>query len=127
MKFLKYLLPATLSLLIATNVGSQDLNLDLKGKAKGKISSFKEAKINAYTQQFTDSIIMLSVNCCVYAFILASLNDEILPLAFPLRSRLRSWEPTLVAINKLKVAGNKYFKNFIFIYFPCMFFSYICL
>ncbi|MDC0863247.1 inverse autotransporter beta domain-containing protein [Candidatus Pelagibacter sp.] len=56
MKFLKYLLPATLSLLIATNVGSQDLNLDLKGKAKGKISSFKEAKINAYTQQFTDSI-----------------------------------------------------------------------
>ena len=56
MKFLKYLLPATLSLLIATNVGSQDLNLDLKGKAKGKISSFKDAKINAYTQQFTDSI-----------------------------------------------------------------------
>ncbi|MDC0235986.1 inverse autotransporter beta domain-containing protein [Candidatus Pelagibacter sp.] len=56
MKYLKYLLPATLSLLIATNVGSQDLNLDLKGKAKGKISSFKEAKINAYTQQFTDSI-----------------------------------------------------------------------
>ena len=56
MKFLKYLLPATLSLLIATNVGSQDLNLDLKGKAKGKISSFKDAKIHAYTQQFTDSI-----------------------------------------------------------------------
>jgi adhesin/invasin len=56
MKFLRYLLPATLSLLIATNVGSQDLNLDLKGKAKGKISSFKDAKINAYTQQFTDSI-----------------------------------------------------------------------
>ena len=56
MKFLRYLLPATLSLLIATNVGSQDLNLDLKGKAKGKISSFKDAKIHAYTQQFTDSI-----------------------------------------------------------------------
>ena len=56
MKFLRYLLPATLSLLIATNVGSQDLNLDLKGKAKGKISSFKEAKIHSYTQQFTDSI-----------------------------------------------------------------------
>ena len=54
MKFLKYLLPATLSLLIATNVGSQVL--DLKGKAKGKISSFKDAKIHAYTQQFTDSI-----------------------------------------------------------------------
>ncbi|MDA9838600.1 inverse autotransporter beta domain-containing protein [Candidatus Pelagibacter sp.] len=54
MKFLKYLLPATLSLLIATNVGSQDL--DLKGKAKGKISAFKDAKMNAYTQQFTDSI-----------------------------------------------------------------------
>ena len=56
MKLLRYLLPATLSLLIATNVGSQDLNLDLKGKAKGKISSFKDAKIHAYTQQFTDSI-----------------------------------------------------------------------
>ena len=56
MKFLKYLLPATLSLLIATNVGSQDLNLDLKGKAKGKISAFKDVKINAYTQRFTDSI-----------------------------------------------------------------------
>ena len=56
MKFLRYLIPATLSLLIATNVGSQDLNLDLKGKAKGKISSFKDAKIHAYTQQFTDSI-----------------------------------------------------------------------
>jgi adhesin/invasin len=56
MKFLKYLLPATLSLLIATNVGSQDLNLDLKGKAKGKISAFKDAKMHSYTQQFTDSI-----------------------------------------------------------------------
>ena len=56
MKFLRYLLPATLSLLIATNAGSQDLNLDLKGKANGKISSFKDAKIHAYTQQFTDSI-----------------------------------------------------------------------
>jgi len=56
MKFLRYLLPATLSLLIATNVGSQGINLDLKGKAKGKISAFKEAKMNAYTQQFTDSI-----------------------------------------------------------------------
>jgi adhesin/invasin len=56
MKILKYLLPATLSLLIVTNVGSQDLNLDLKGKAKGKISAFKDAKIHAYTQQFTDSI-----------------------------------------------------------------------
>ena len=56
MRFLRYLLPATLSLLIATNVVSQDLNLDLKGKANGKISSFKDAKIHAYTQQFTDSI-----------------------------------------------------------------------
>ena len=56
MKFLRYLLPATLSLLIATNVGSQDLNLDLKGKAKGKISAFKDAKMNAYTLRFTDSI-----------------------------------------------------------------------
>ena len=56
MKILRYLIPATLSLLIATNVGSQDLNLDLKGKAKGKISAFKDAKMHAYTQQFTDSI-----------------------------------------------------------------------
>jgi adhesin/invasin len=56
MRLLRYLLPATLSLLIATNVVSQDLNLDLKGKANGKISSFKDAKIHAYTQQFTDSI-----------------------------------------------------------------------
>ena len=55
-KILRYLIPATLSLLIATNVGSQDLNLDLKGKAKGKISAFKDAKMHAYTQQFTDSI-----------------------------------------------------------------------
>ena len=56
MKILRYLIPATLTLLIATNVGSQDLNLDLKGKAKGKISAFKDAKMNAYTKQFTDSI-----------------------------------------------------------------------
>ena len=56
MKFLRYLIPATLSLLIATNVSSQDLNLDLKGKAKDKISAFKDVKINAYTQRFTDSI-----------------------------------------------------------------------
>ena len=45
MRFLRYLLPATLSLLITTNVVSQDLNLDFKGKANGKISSFKDAKI----------------------------------------------------------------------------------
>ena len=56
MKFLKCLIPATLSLLIATNVGSQDLNLDLKGKAKDKISAFKDAKMNAYTSQFTENI-----------------------------------------------------------------------
>jgi adhesin/invasin len=56
MKFLRYLLPATLSLLIATNVGSQDLNLDLKGKAKGKISAFKDVKINAYTNEFNNRI-----------------------------------------------------------------------
>ena len=60
MKFLRYLLPATLSLLIATNVGSQTLNLDLKGKAKGKISSFKDAKIHAYTQQLQIALIHLS-------------------------------------------------------------------
>ena len=54
MKFLKYLLPATLSLLIATNVGSQDL--DLKGKATDKIEAFKEVKMNAYTREFTDRL-----------------------------------------------------------------------
>ena len=54
MKFLRYLIPATLSLLIATNVGSQDLNL--KAKATDKIEAFKEVKMNAYTREFTDRL-----------------------------------------------------------------------
>jgi adhesin/invasin len=56
MKILRYLLPATLSLLIATNVGSQDLNIDLGKKASDKISAFKEEKINAYARQYSESI-----------------------------------------------------------------------
>ena len=56
MKILRYLLPATLSLLIATNVFSQDLNIDLKKKAKDKISAFKDVKINAYTNEFNKRI-----------------------------------------------------------------------
>ena len=56
MKFLQYLLPATFSLLIATNVGSQDLNLDLKAKATDKISGVKDSYINSYTNKFTGEI-----------------------------------------------------------------------
>ena len=56
MKILQYLLPATLSLLIATNVGSQDLNLDLRKKVSDKISAFKEGKINAYAGQLSEGI-----------------------------------------------------------------------
>ena len=56
MKILRYLLPATLSLLIVTNVFSQDLNIDLKKKAKDKISAFKDVKINAYTNEFNKRI-----------------------------------------------------------------------
>ena len=56
MKILQYLLPATLSLLIATNVGSQDLNLDLGKKVSDKISAFKEGKINAYAGQLSEGI-----------------------------------------------------------------------
>ena len=56
MKFLHYLLPATFSLLIATNVGSQDLNLDLKAKATDKISGVKDSYINSYTNKFTGEI-----------------------------------------------------------------------
>ena len=40
-KILRYLIPATLSLLIATNVGSQDLKL----KATDKLLSLKDEKI----------------------------------------------------------------------------------
>ena len=52
MKILRYLLPATLGLLVATNVGSQDL----KATATDKIEAFKEVKINAYTREFTDRL-----------------------------------------------------------------------
>tara|TARA_B100001057_G_scaffold380401_1_gene386070 strand:+ start:1827 stop:2744 length:918 start_codon:yes stop_codon:yes gene_type:complete len=52
MKNLRYFFTAILSLLIATNVGSQDL----KVTAKDKISAFKKEKINDYTRQFTDNM-----------------------------------------------------------------------
>ena len=52
MKFLRYLIPATLSLLIATNVGSQGL----KKKATDKISAFKDGKINTLSNQISKSI-----------------------------------------------------------------------
>jgi hypothetical protein len=52
MKFLQYLLPATLSLLIATNVSSQDL----KAKATDKISAFKDGKINALSNKISEDI-----------------------------------------------------------------------
>jgi len=54
MKFLRYLLPATLSLLIVTNVGSQDL--DLGKKVSDKISAFKQGKLNAYAGQLSEGI-----------------------------------------------------------------------
>jgi len=54
MNILRYLIPATLSLLIATNVGSQDL--DLGKKVSDKISAFKEGKINAYASQLSEGI-----------------------------------------------------------------------
>ena len=57
MNFLRYLLPATLSLLIATNVGSQDLNSKgLKVKAKNKISAFKDGKINTLSNEISKNI-----------------------------------------------------------------------
>ena len=54
MKISHYLLPATLSLLIVTNVFSQDLNL--KANAKSKILDFKSGKINALSNQISESI-----------------------------------------------------------------------
>ena len=56
MKILQYILPVTLTLLIATNVSSQDLNLDLGKKVSDKISAFKEGKINAYAGQLSEDI-----------------------------------------------------------------------
>ena len=52
MKVSGYLLSATLSLLISTNVVGQDL----KVTAKDKISNFKDVKINAYTSKFTNRL-----------------------------------------------------------------------
>ena len=52
MKILRYLLPATISLLIATNVAAQDL----KVTAKDKISAFKDVKMNAYTNELNNRI-----------------------------------------------------------------------
>ena len=49
---LSYLIPATLSLLIATNVGSQDLKL----KATDKLLSLKDKKINSLSNQVTSGI-----------------------------------------------------------------------
>ena len=50
MKILRYFLPATLGLLIATNAGSQDQNV------KDKIISLKDSKINALSNQISESI-----------------------------------------------------------------------
>ena len=50
MKILRYFLPATLGLLIATNAGSQDQNV------KDKILSLKDSKINALSNQISESI-----------------------------------------------------------------------
>jgi hypothetical protein len=52
MKILQYLLPATLSLLIATSAGS----VDLKAKATDKLSSFKDGKINALSNQISENL-----------------------------------------------------------------------
>ena len=60
MKILRYLITVTLSLLIANNVLSQDLNIDLKKKAKDKISAFKDVKMNAYTNEFNKRIYLRS-------------------------------------------------------------------
>jgi hypothetical protein len=60
MKILRYLLPATLSLLIATNVGSQDLKVKAANKATNKASSFVEGKINSLSNQISESISSLA-------------------------------------------------------------------
>ena len=52
MKILRYLLPATLSLLIATSAGSADL----MEKATNKLSSFKDGKINALSNQVSENL-----------------------------------------------------------------------
>ena len=52
MKILRYFLPATIGLLVATNVGSQDL----KATATDKISAFKDGKINALSNKISENI-----------------------------------------------------------------------
>ena len=52
MKILRYFLPATIGLLVATNVGSQDL----KVTAMDKISAFKDGKINALSNKISENI-----------------------------------------------------------------------
>ena len=52
MKILRYFLPATLSLLISTNVGA----LDAKDKLTDKISAFKDGTMNAFSGQLSESI-----------------------------------------------------------------------
>ena len=52
MKFLQYLLPVTCSLLIATSAGAADL----KAKATDKLSSFKDGKINALSNQISENL-----------------------------------------------------------------------
>ena len=52
MKILRYLLPATFSLLIATSPGSADL----MEKATNKLSSFKDGKINALSNQVSENL-----------------------------------------------------------------------
>ena len=52
MKALKFILPVTASLLIATNV----VALDVKDKLTDKISAFKEGKINQISSQISESI-----------------------------------------------------------------------
>ena len=51
-RILRYLITTTLSLLIATNVGSQDLKL----KATDKLLSIKDKKINSLSNQVTSGI-----------------------------------------------------------------------
>ena len=69
---LSYLIPATLSLLIATNVGSQDLKL----KATDKLLSIKDKKINSLSNQVTSGINSYVNNLGgVSAGVIDNLND----------------------------------------------------
>ena len=59
MKLLRYLLPATLSLLIATNVGSQDLKKKATDKIEGKITQISNQiseSISSFAQENFDSM-----------------------------------------------------------------------